>query len=174
MPKDLAIFPPLRGRPNMVLSRRLPETTARYVLSIRFARGLFIRVTYQQTEHAFETFPGAACLRRFAVIHASWQIARGLLLRAKAAPLQATRNDQFSLTAIPWRLKIWSRYRSDGTSTTTPMQCCRKHGGKHCFDRVREKRHALRQLRIQRPRKHPAPCGCFRVTTPDSTSQRSD
>jgi hypothetical protein len=37
----------------------------------------------------FETFPGAARLRRFPVIHTSKQIPRDRLLRAKAAPLQA-------------------------------------------------------------------------------------
>jgi hypothetical protein len=32
--KDLVPFSPLRGRPNTVLNRRLPETAARYVLPI--------------------------------------------------------------------------------------------------------------------------------------------
>ena len=36
-----------------------------------------------------ETLPGAACLRRFPVMHAPRQISRGRLVRAKAAPLQA-------------------------------------------------------------------------------------
>jgi hypothetical protein len=39
-----------------------------------------------------ETFPGAAWLRRFPVMHASRQISRGLLLRAKAALFQAWRH----------------------------------------------------------------------------------
>jgi hypothetical protein len=34
VPKDLVIFSPLRRRPNTVLNRRLPETTARAVLFI--------------------------------------------------------------------------------------------------------------------------------------------
>src|ERR1700745_3262089 len=34
VPKDLVIFSLLRGRPNTVLNRRLPETTARAVLFI--------------------------------------------------------------------------------------------------------------------------------------------
>jgi hypothetical protein len=34
MPKDLAIFFPLRGRPNKGLNRRLPGITARDVLPI--------------------------------------------------------------------------------------------------------------------------------------------
>jgi hypothetical protein len=46
-----------------------------------------------------ETFPGAACLRRFPVMHASRQISRGLLLRAKAAPLQARRHVLFNPAA---------------------------------------------------------------------------
>jgi hypothetical protein len=33
-PKDLVTFFPERGRPNRVLNRRLPEITARDVLSI--------------------------------------------------------------------------------------------------------------------------------------------
>jgi hypothetical protein len=33
-PKDLVIFSAFRGRPNTVLNRRLPEITARRVLSI--------------------------------------------------------------------------------------------------------------------------------------------
>ncbi len=34
VPNELAIFYPLRGRPNPVLNRRLPEITARAVSSI--------------------------------------------------------------------------------------------------------------------------------------------
>ena len=33
-------------------------------------------------------------------------------------------------TAIPWRLKIWSRYKSDGTSTTTPAPRARSRSFK--------------------------------------------
>jgi hypothetical protein len=34
VPKDLVLFSALRGRPNTVLNRRLPEITARRVLPI--------------------------------------------------------------------------------------------------------------------------------------------
>jgi hypothetical protein len=33
VPKDLVIFSALRGRPNTVLNRRLPEITARHLFS---------------------------------------------------------------------------------------------------------------------------------------------
>ena len=43
-PNDLAIFSPLRGRPNMVLNRRLPEFAARDVLPVvRFVNGTSAR-----------------------------------------------------------------------------------------------------------------------------------
>jgi hypothetical protein len=88
VPKDLVIFSPLPGRPHTVLNRRLPEITARDVLSsvrweIVHLRDLPTNLT------RVETFPGAACFGRFPVMHAPMQISRGRLLRAKAAPLQA-------------------------------------------------------------------------------------
>jgi hypothetical protein len=42
-PEDLVIFFLMRGRPNAVLNRRLPQITERDVLSHRAARGFFIR-----------------------------------------------------------------------------------------------------------------------------------
>ena len=86
-PKDLVIFYPLRGTPNRVLNRRLPGITARNVLSI--VRSEIVHPGVVPTNLTrVETFPGAACLGRFPVMHASRQISRGLLLPAKAAPLQ--------------------------------------------------------------------------------------
>jgi hypothetical protein len=85
VPKDLVIFSPLRGRPNTVLNRRLPETTARAVLFIIPFEDCSTRDVSTNLTRC-KTFPGAACLKRFPVIHTSRKISRGCLLRAKAAP----------------------------------------------------------------------------------------
>jgi hypothetical protein len=78
VPKDLAIFSPLRGRPNTVLNGRLPKTTARAVLSILVFGG---RSSAQRANNLprVETFPGAACSTKFAIRHAPRQISRVLL-----------------------------------------------------------------------------------------------
>jgi hypothetical protein len=63
VPNDLAIFSPLRGRPNPVLNRRLPEITARAVSSIAP-----LKIAHPRDEpidlRRVETFAGAACFRR--------------------------------------------------------------------------------------------------------------
>jgi hypothetical protein len=69
------------------LNRRLPEITARHVLpSVLF--GIRSSAVVPTDLTRVETFPGAACLKRFPVMDASKQRYRGRLLRAKAAPLQ--------------------------------------------------------------------------------------
>jgi hypothetical protein len=60
VPKNLVIFSPWRGKPNTVLNRRLPEITARPVLSI--APFEAVHPCDGPTNLArVETFPGAAC-----------------------------------------------------------------------------------------------------------------
>lgn len=61
VPNDLGIFSLLRGRPDPVLNRRLPETTARVVLSIVAFGGACLREEPTNLT-CVETFPGAACL----------------------------------------------------------------------------------------------------------------
>jgi hypothetical protein len=79
----------MRGRSNRVLNRRLPGITAREVFSHRAVRGFLDPFDAPLDLSRVETFPGAACSRRFAVIRAPRQISRGLQARSKAAPLQA-------------------------------------------------------------------------------------
>ena len=69
----------------MVLNRRLPH--AMFCPSLRSDMVPALNVPTNLTH--VETFPGAACLKRFAVIHAPTQIARVPGTRSKAAPLQA-------------------------------------------------------------------------------------
>jgi hypothetical protein len=70
--KDLVIFFPEPGRPNVVLNRRLPGTTARNILPIVALGDKLPNGATGLTR--VETFPGAACLTRFAVMHAPRQI----------------------------------------------------------------------------------------------------
>jgi hypothetical protein len=72
-----------------VLNRRLPGITARDVLSI-VPSGDHSSVSCPTYLIRVETFPGAACLKRFAVSHASKQISWVSWVRPKAAPLQPT------------------------------------------------------------------------------------
>jgi hypothetical protein len=64
--KDPAIFFPERGRPNAVLNKRLPGITARDVLSI--GSEILHPLNGPTDLTCVETFPGAACLTRFAVM----------------------------------------------------------------------------------------------------------
>jgi hypothetical protein len=72
----------------MTLNRRLPRITARDVLS----SVLFVIVHLRNGPmnlSGVETFPGAACSKRFEAIHAPRRISWDLLARRKAALRQA-------------------------------------------------------------------------------------
>ena len=76
VPKDLLLFFPGQGRPNKVLNRRLPETTARDVLpSVPFGNLHPLEAPF--TLRRVKTFVGAACLTQFPVFHAPRQISPG-------------------------------------------------------------------------------------------------
>jgi hypothetical protein len=92
---DLAIFSSWRGRPNTVLSRRLPEITARDGLPIVPSVPVHPRAVPANLTRV-ETFPGAACLRRFPVVHALRQI-RGSSGTFQSGTLQA-----WTPSILPW------------------------------------------------------------------------
>jgi hypothetical protein len=72
-----------------VLNRQLPEITARDVLPHRPVEIVCPREVPTNLTRV-ETFAGAACLRRFPVMHALETNTQGVhLARSKAAPLQA-------------------------------------------------------------------------------------
>jgi hypothetical protein len=88
VPKDLVMFPALLGRPNTVLNGRLPEITARDILSmVRFGDCSFARRANRPNtrrnalgSRLFKEISGHARVEE--------QKSRGRLFRAKAAPLQ--------------------------------------------------------------------------------------
>jgi hypothetical protein len=82
------IFFVVRGRPNAVLNRRLPEATARNVLPSVSCMEISYSFNGSTCGPRVETFPGAACLTRFAVIDAARQKLSVSRARSKAAPLQ--------------------------------------------------------------------------------------
>jgi len=67
--KDLVIFFSVRGRPKMALNKRLPRITARDILS-NDAFSEIDPLAGLKNLARVETFPGAACLTRFPVMHA--------------------------------------------------------------------------------------------------------
>jgi hypothetical protein len=86
--KDLALFFPGRGRPNKVLNRRLPETTAGDVLpSAPFGDSSSAQRAERPNPHS--KVRGSPLFDKIWGLHAPRQISRGLKTRSKAAPLQS-------------------------------------------------------------------------------------
>jgi hypothetical protein len=78
MPKDLAIFFPVRGRPNTVFKRAAPENYRTRCFSPSCRREIIHPLNEPTDLTRVETVPGAACLPRLAVMHAPRQISPGL------------------------------------------------------------------------------------------------
>jgi hypothetical protein len=82
-----------------VLNRRLPGINARDIFSSVSLPEIFYSLDRPTSGSRVETFPGAACLAKFAVIHASRPTVRVSRVRPKATPLQMVA--QTTSTCLP-------------------------------------------------------------------------